>query len=77
MKKISNKKKKCKIVKKKKECISKAREMAQWLSSLTALPKVLISIPANHMVAHNCLQWYLMLSSCMSEDSNNVLTYIK
>jgi hypothetical protein len=30
-----------------------AREMAQWLRAPTALPKVLSSIPSNHMVAHN------------------------
>jgi hypothetical protein len=28
-------------------------EMAQQLRALTALPKVLSSIPSNHMVAHN------------------------
>jgi hypothetical protein len=31
------------------------REMAQWLRALTALPKVLSSIPSNHMVVHNHL----------------------
>jgi hypothetical protein len=30
-------------------------EMAQWLRALTALPKVLSSVPSNHMVAHNHL----------------------
>jgi hypothetical protein len=30
-------------------------EMAQWLRALTVLPKVLSSIPSNHMVAHNHL----------------------
>jgi hypothetical protein len=30
-----------------------AGEMAQWLRSLTTLPKVLSSNPSNHMVAHN------------------------
>jgi hypothetical protein len=30
-----------------------AGEMAQWLRTLTVLPKVLSSIPSNHMVAHN------------------------
>jgi hypothetical protein len=30
-----------------------AGEMAQWLRALTALPKILSSIPSNHMVAHN------------------------
>jgi hypothetical protein len=32
-----------------------AGEMAQWLRALTALPKVLSSIPSNHIVAHNHL----------------------
>jgi hypothetical protein len=32
-----------------------AGEMAQWLRTLTAIPKVLSSIPSNHMVAHNHL----------------------
>jgi hypothetical protein len=35
--------------------------MAQWLRALTACPEVLSSIPSNHMVAHNHLQWNLML----------------
>ena len=30
-------------------------EMAQRLRALTALPKVLCSIPSNHMMAHNHL----------------------
>jgi hypothetical protein len=33
----------------------RAGEMAQRLRALTALPKVLSSIPRNHMVAHNHL----------------------
>ena len=51
--------------------------MAQRLRTLTALPEVLSSIPRNHTVAHNHLQWDLIFSSGVSEDSNNVLTYIK
>ena len=35
--------------------IYRAGEMAQWLRALPALPKVLSSIPGNHMVAHNHL----------------------
>jgi hypothetical protein len=31
--------------------------MAQRLRVLMALPEVLSSIPSNHMVAHNHLQW--------------------
>jgi hypothetical protein len=31
-----------------------AREMAQWLRALSALPEVLSSIPSTHMAAHNC-----------------------
>jgi hypothetical protein len=50
--------------------------MAQRLRALTALPKVLSSIPSNHMVAHNLLQWDLMLSSGVSEDSVNIHKYI-
>jgi hypothetical protein len=30
-----------------------AREMAQWFRALTAFPKVLSSVPSNHMVTHN------------------------
>jgi hypothetical protein len=51
--------------------------MAQLLKALTALPEVLSSIPSNHMVVHNHLQWGLMPSSGMSEESNSVLIYIK
>jgi hypothetical protein len=47
--------------------------MAQLLRALTALPKVLSSIPNNHMVAHNHLKWDLILSSCVSEDSYSIL----
>ena len=31
------------------------REMAQQLRALSALPKILGSIPSTHMAAHNCL----------------------
>jgi hypothetical protein len=59
-------------------CITKmiigAGEMAQWLRALTALQKVLSSIPSNHMVAHNHLYWDLMPSSGVSEDSYSVVT---
>jgi hypothetical protein len=55
----------------------RAGEMAQWLTALTAFPEVLSSIPSNHMVGHNHLQWYLMPFSGVSEDSYNVLIYIK
>ena len=54
--------------------ISCAGEMAQWLSALTVLPEVLSSIPSNHVVAHNHLQWDSMPSSGVSEDSDNALT---
>ena len=33
--------------------VNVAGEMAQWLRALTALLKVLSSIPSNHVVAHN------------------------
>jgi hypothetical protein len=51
--------------------------MAQQVRALTALPKVLSSIPSNHMVAHNHLQWDQMPSSGVSEDIYSVLTYNK
>jgi hypothetical protein len=43
--------------------------MAQRVRALTALPEVLSSNPSNHMVALNHLQWDLMPSSGVSEDS--------
>jgi hypothetical protein len=49
--------------------------MAQWLRALTALPEVLSSILSNHMVAHNHLQWYLIPSSGVSDDSCSVYSY--
>ena len=39
------------------ESIFWAGEMTQQVRALTALPKVVSSIPSNHMVAHNHLQW--------------------
>jgi hypothetical protein len=48
--------------------------MAWWFRALTALPEVLSSIPNNHMVAHNHLQWDQMPSSGVSEDRDSVLT---
>jgi hypothetical protein len=51
--------------------------MAQRLRALTALSKVLSSIPSNHMVAHNHLQCDLMLSSDLSKDNYSVLIDIK
>jgi hypothetical protein len=51
--------------------------MAQRLRALAALLEVLSSIPSNHMVAHNHLQWDLMSSSDASEDSYSVLIYIR
>jgi hypothetical protein len=54
-----------------------AGEMAQCLRAMSSLPEVLSSIPSNHMVAYNYLEWNLMPSSGVSEDSNSVLTYIK
>jgi hypothetical protein len=47
-----------------------AREMAQWLKALTALPKVLSSIPSNYMVTHNHCYWDPMPSSGVSENSD-------
>ena len=53
--------------------LSGAGEMAQQLTALTALPEVLSSIPSNHMVAHNHLQWDLMLSSDVSIEGYSIL----
>jgi hypothetical protein len=50
--------------------------MAQRVRALTALPEVLSSIPSNHMVAHNHLQWDSISFSGVSEDSDTILTYI-
>jgi hypothetical protein len=33
----------------------RAREMAQWIRTMTALPEVLSSNPSNYMMAHNHL----------------------
>ena len=52
-----------------------AGELAQWLRALIVLPEVLSSIPNNHMLAHNHLQWGLIPSSGVSEESNG--EYIK
>jgi hypothetical protein len=43
------------IKKKKRKEVRGWREMAQRVRALTALLKVLSSIPSNHMVAHNHL----------------------
>ena len=55
---------------------SRAGEMAQWLRAPIALPKVPSSIPSNHMVAHNHLQWDPMPFSGVSEESDSVPVYI-
>ena len=51
--------------------------MAQQLRALAALPEVLNSIPRNHMVAHNHLEWDLMPSSSMFVNIHSVPIYIK
>jgi hypothetical protein len=51
--------------------------MAQQLRTPTLLPKVLSSILSNHMMAHNHLQWGLVPSSGVSDDSYSVFIYIK
>ena len=56
---------------------TQAGEMAQWLRAPTALPEVLSLIPNNHMVTHNHLQWSLVPSSGVSEESNGILIYMK
>jgi hypothetical protein len=53
------------------------RKMDQWLRALTARPKVLRSIPSNHVVAHNHKQCDLTPSSGVSENNYSVLIYIK
>lgn len=50
-----------------------AAVMVQWLGTLTALSVVLSSIPSYHMVAHNHLEWDLIHSSGVSEDSYSIL----
>jgi hypothetical protein len=52
---------------------NEAGEIAQRLRALTALLKVLSSIPSNNMVAHN----HLMPSSGVSEDDYSALIHIK
>jgi hypothetical protein len=52
-----------------------AGEMAQQLRALTALPEVLSSIPSNHMVAHNHLQWDAMPSSGVCLKTAAVYSY--
>ena len=54
-----------------------AEEIAQWLTSLIALPELLSSTPSTHTMAPHHLYWDLMLSSGVSEDSDSVLTYMK
>ena len=51
--------------------------MAQRLRALTALQKVLSSIPKSHTVARNHLEWDQVPSSGASEESKSVLIYIK
>jgi hypothetical protein len=51
--------------------------MAQWLRALTVLPEVLSSVPSNHMVLHNHLQWDLLPTSSVSEDRDSVLICMK
>jgi hypothetical protein len=53
----------------------RAGEMVHWLRAQTALPEVVSSIPSNHMVGYNHLEWDLMPSSGVSEDSYSVLIY--
>jgi hypothetical protein len=52
--------------------VGKAGEMAHCLRALTAFPEGLSSIPSSHMVTDNHLQWDLMASSGVSEDSSSV-----
>jgi hypothetical protein len=52
-------------------------EMAQLFRALTALSEILCSIPSNHMVAQNRLDWDPTPSSGVSENRYSVLIYIK
>jgi hypothetical protein len=54
-----------------------AGEMAQQLRAPSALPEVLSSIPSNHMVDFNHLQYNLAPSFGVSEDNYSILIYIK
>jgi hypothetical protein len=49
--------------------------MAQQLRALIVFPEVLSSIPRNHMMAHSHLQWRLMPSCGVSEESNGEYIY--
>ena len=58
-----------------KESITGAGEMAQQLRALTALLKILSSIPSNHMVTPSVMGFDgLVPSSGVSEESNSILT---
>jgi len=46
--------------------------MGQWLRALTAPPEVLSSIPSNHMVAQNQLQWDPMPSPGVTEECAHI-----
>jgi hypothetical protein len=47
--------------------------MLQPVRALIAIPEVLSSVPSNHIVAHNHLQWDLMHYCDVSKESNSVL----
>ena len=49
--------------------------MAQQLRALADLPEVLSSIPSNHMVAHNHLEWDPMHSSSVCLKTATVYSY--
>jgi len=49
-------------------------EMVHGLRLPIALPEILSSNPNNHMATYRTLQWDLIHSSGVSEDSYNVLT---
>jgi hypothetical protein len=52
----------------------RAGEMSQRLRALIALLEVLSSIPSNHIVVHNHLEWDPIPSPGVSEDSDSVFT---
>jgi hypothetical protein len=47
------------------------------IRTLTVLPEVLSSIPSNHLLAHNHLEWDLRPFSGVSENRDGILTYIR
>ena len=62
------------LAKKKKKC-SWRNSWSSVVKSTDCSSRVADSIPSNHMVAHNRLQWDQTPSSGVSEDSNSVYSH--